>query len=165
MACLSASLPLKGLAVKLLSCLALSVAALAYAAPAAAQFQKAEDAIKYRQSAFFVMGQHFGRIGAMANGKAPFDAAAAQENADIVAAMAKLPFAGFVPGSETGHNTKAKPETWTEQAKVKDLADKMQAETVKLAAAAKTGELDKIKTAFGNTAQSCKACHDNYRAK
>ena len=39
--------------------------------PAAAQFQKPEDAIKYRQSAFTVMGNHVGRIGAMAQGKAP----------------------------------------------------------------------------------------------
>lgn len=150
---------------KLLASLALSVTTLACALPAAAQFQKSEEAIEYRQSAFFVMGQHFSRIGAMANGKIPFDAAAAQENADIVAMMAKLPFAGFVPGTEKGHDTKTKPEMWTEQAKFKDLAEKMQAETVKLATAAKTGELDKLKSAFGNTAQSCKACHDNYRAK
>ena len=47
---------------------------LSLAAPASAQFAKAEDAIKYRQSALFLMGQHFGRIGAMANGRAPFDA-------------------------------------------------------------------------------------------
>ena len=150
---------------KVFATLALSLTALAYAAPAAAQFQKSDDAIQYRQSALFVMGQHFGRIGAMANGKAPFDAAAAQENADIVVMMGKLPFAGFGPGTDKGRNTKAKPEIWTEQPKFNDLAEKMQAETVKLAAAAKTGEIDKIKTAFGNTAQSCKACHDNYRAK
>ena len=43
-------------------------------APASAQFAKAEDAIKYRQSAFFVMGQHFSRIGAMANGRRRSDA-------------------------------------------------------------------------------------------
>ena len=67
--------------------LALSLATLSFAAPAAAQFEKPEDAIKYRQSALFVMGQHFGRIGAMANGKIPFDAKVAQENADVVGAM------------------------------------------------------------------------------
>ena len=60
--------------------------------PASAQFAKAEDAIKYRQSALFVMAQHFGRVGAMANGKVPYDAKAAEQNADIVAAMAKLPW-------------------------------------------------------------------------
>ena len=56
---------------------AVAAAALCAAVPASAQFAKAEDAIKYRQSALFVMGQHFGRIGAMANGKVPFDAKAA----------------------------------------------------------------------------------------
>ena len=35
----------------------------------------------------------------------------------------------------------------------------------KLAAAAKTGNLDNLKTAFGAAAGTCKACHDNYRAK
>ncbi|MCB1979455.1 MAG: cytochrome c [Burkholderiaceae bacterium] len=145
--------------------LTVSVAALSFVAPAAAQFEKPEDAIKYRQSVLFVMGQHFGRIGAMANGKMPFDAKAAQENADMVVILAKLPWAGFGPGTDKGRETKAKPEIWTEQAKFREHADKMAAETVKLAAAAKTGDLDKLKTAFGDTAKSCKACHDNYRNK
>lgn len=144
---------------------ALSLAAVAYAAPAAAQFEKPEDAIKYRQSALFVMGQHFGRIGAMANGKIPFDAKAAQDNADIVATMAKLPWAGFGPGTDKGRETKAKPEIWTEQAKFREHSDKLGAESVKLAAAAKTGDLATLKSAFGETAKSCKACHDNYRNK
>ena len=34
---------------------------------------------------------------------------------------------------------------------------------VKLAAAARTGNLDNLKTAFGPAAQSCKACHDAFR--
>ena len=147
---------------KALAALTLAAAALTLSAPASAQFAKAEDAIKYRQSALFVMGQHFGGLGAMANGRAPFDAKVAQENADIVAQMAKLPWAGFEAAHEGG---KAKPEVWKEQAKFKDLADKMQAETVKLAAAAKTGDLDKLKAAFGPAAASCKACHDDFRSR
>ena len=47
----------------------------------------------------------------------------------------------------------------------KDHAEKLEAETAKLAAAAKTGNLDNLKTAFGATAGTCKACHDNFRAK
>ena len=130
--------------------------------PASAQFAKAEDAIKYRQSALFVMAQHFGRVGAMANGKVPYDAKAAEQNADIVAAMAKLPWAGFEAAHEGG---KAKPEVWKEQAKFKELAENMQAETGKLAVAAKTGDLDKLKAAFGPAAASCKACHDDFRSR
>ena len=70
---------------------------LSLAVPATAQFAKTEDAIKYRQSALFVMGQHFGRIGAMASGRAPFDAKVAAENADVVASMSKLPWAALDP--------------------------------------------------------------------
>jgi cytochrome c556 len=147
---------------KLLSTLALACAVFAASAPAQAQFQKPEDAIKYRQSALSVMGAHFGRIGAMANGRVPFDAKVAADNADIVAFMAKLPWAGFGPGTEGG---KAKPEIWKEQAKVKEYSENMQAETVKLAAAAKTGNLDSLKAAFGATAGTCKTCHDAFQSK
>ena len=147
---------------KIIASLTLAAAALAVAAPASAQFAKPEDAIKYRQSALFVMAQHFGRIGAMANGRVPFDAKAAADNAEVVADMAKLPWAGFVAGSDKGA-TKAKPEIWAEQAKFKETSDKLVAESTKLAAAAKTGNLDAVKTAFGATAGTCKACHDAYR--
>lgn len=140
----------------------LAAAGLATALPAAAQFQKPEDAIKYRKAAMTVMANHFGRIAAMANGKAPFDAAAAQGNADIVAMMARLPFAGFVEGTASGE-TKAKPEIWSEPEKFKAATTRMQDEVVKLNAAAKTGSLDQIKIAVGDVGKSCKACHDNYR--
>ena len=130
--------------------------------PASAQFQKPEDAIKYRKAAFTVMGAHFGRIGAMASGRAPFDAAAAAANADIVSTMSRLPYAGFIEGTASGE-TRAKPEIWTERAKFDAAANKMQEEVGKLNLAAKSGNLDQIKVAFGAAGQSCKACHDNYR--
>ena len=146
---------------RLLVALVATLGALA-SLPAAAQFQKPEDAIKYRKAAFTVMATHFGRIGAMASGKAPFDAAAAAANADIVMAMSKLPYAGFGEGTGSGE-TRAKPEIWTERAKFDAAASKMQEEVVKLNVAAKSGNLDQIKVAFGAAGQSCKACHDNYR--
>ncbi|MDD2609933.1 MAG: cytochrome c [Giesbergeria sp.] len=150
---------------KTLALLALAAAGAVTSLPAAAQFAKAEDAIKYRQSSFFVLGQHFSRIGAMANGKAPFDAKVAQENAELVAMLAKLPGAGFGPGTDKGAPTKAKPEIWTEQAKFKEHAEKFLTETTKLAAASKTGDLAQLKAAFGPAAQTCKACHDAFKDK
>ena len=150
---------------KTLACIAAAATLLALAAPASAQFAKPEDAIKYRQSAMFVMGTHFGRIGAMANGKTPYDAKVAETSAAIVADMSKLPWAGFVAGTETGGNTKAKPEIWTEQAKFKENNEKLMAQTPKLAVAAKTGDLAALKTAFSATAEACKACHDDFRNK
>ena len=141
---------------------AVAAAALCVAVPASAQFAKAEDAIKYRQSALFVMGQHFGRIGAMANGKVPFDAKTAAEDAGVVEDLARLPWAGFGAGTEGG---KAKAEIWKEQAKFKEHSDKLQAESVKLVAAAKSGNLDTLKASFGAAAGTCKACHDAYRSR
>jgi cytochrome c556 len=132
------------------------------AVPAMAQFQKPEDAIKYRKAALSVMGTHFSRIGAMANGRVPFDAAVAAENAAVVEALSKLPFTAFGPGTDKG-DTRALPAIWSEQAAFRQAADKMQAEVSKLAAAAKTGNLESVKATFGTAAQSCKACHDNYR--
>jgi len=145
-----------------LSVLALS--AIALSQPAAAQFAKPEDAIKYRKSALTVTAAHFGRLGAMASGKAPFDAKAASENADIVASMSKLPWAAFGEGTDVGE-TKAKPEIWKQSAKFKEDSDKFQAEAAKLAAAAKTGKEDVFKAAFTATAGTCKTCHDDFRSK
>lgn len=142
--------------------LAISLALSSMALPAMAQFQKPEDAVKYRKAAFTVMGSHFSRIGAMANGRVPFDATVAAENAAIVQAMSKLPFTAFGPGTDKG-DTRAQPKIWSEQPRFNEAAEKMQAEVDKLATATRTGNLDSVKTAFGAAGQSCKACHDNYR--
>ena len=116
---------------KTIAALALAAMAATLSAPAAAQFAKAEDAIKYRQGALFVMGQHFSRLGAMANGRVPFDAQAAQQNADVVASLANLPWAGFGPGTDKGAPHKAKPNVWTEKAKFNEHAQTFQAEAAK----------------------------------
>jgi cytochrome c556 len=136
--------------------------ALTLAIPAQAQFAKPEDAIKYRKATYSVMAAHFGRLGAMANGRAPYDAKLAAENAELVAVMSKLPWAAYGEGTDKG-DTRAKPEIWKESAKFKEASDKMQAEIVKLNVAAKAGNLDALKAAFGPAAASCKACHDNFR--
>jgi cytochrome c556 len=144
--------------------LSIMSAALAFtlALPAQAQFAKPEDAIKYRKASLTVMAAHFGRLGAMANGRVPYDAKAAAENAEVVSALAKLPWAAFGEGTDKG-DTRAKPEIWKESAKFKEASDKMVAEVGKLNTAAKAGNLDALKAAFGPAAASCKACHDNFR--
>lgn len=147
---------------KLLPAIALATALGSLCGVANAQFAKPEDAIKYRKAAFTVLGAHFGRVAAMATGKAPYDAAAATANMQVAEAVSKLPWAAFGAGTDKGE-TRAKPEIWTDAAKFKEAADKMQAEMTKLAAAAKTGNADALKTAFGNTAPTCKGCHDNFR--
>jgi len=142
--------------------LLISIAALGVSLPATAQFAKPEDAIKYRQAAMTLMNTHVGRIFRMANGRIPFDAKVAMENADIAAAVSKWQFSGFVEGSDVG-KTQALPKIWSEMDKFKAAALKSNEDIAKLDAAAKTGSLDAIKTAVGAVGQSCKACHDAYR--
>lgn len=125
-----------------------------------AQFAKTEDAIKYRQSAMFIMGNNLGRLAAMAKGERPFDAPAAQRSAKVVDEMAQIPWEGFVPGS-AGDKTKVKGEPWAHETEFKQLQDRLKGETGKLAQSA--GSLDTLKQQVGATGQACKACHDKFR--
>ena len=149
---------------KLLASFTLAAIVSTLSLPAMAQFQKPEDAIKYRKSVMTVQAAHFGRIGAMVNGRVPYDAKVVADNAAIVETMSKLPWVAFGPGTDKGE-TRALPAIWTEQAKFKEGADKMQSEVAKLSAASKTGNLDAVKTAFGAVGQTCKACHDDFQQK
>lgn len=147
-----------------LAAAAAAVACLA-CGPAAAQFRSADDAIEYRQGALGVMGHHFGVIGAMASGKLPFDAKAAQANADLVVTLSRLPWSAFVEGSDKG-DTNARPEVWSQPDKFKAAAQKLQDAAVKLAAvAAKATRAEDLKPAFGAAADTCKSCHDDFRKK
>lgn len=140
------------------------IAGVAGVAQAQAPFAKPEHAIKYRQSALFVMGQHFGRIGAVVKGERPYNKDEVAWNAAIAEVMSKLPWDGFVAGTDKGE-TRAKPEIWTESAKFKSAAEKMQQEISKLAQVSQGGDLGAIKAQFGATGKACKACHDDFRKK
>ena len=140
-----------------LASLTLASATLLVALPAAAQFAKPENAIKFRQSAMSLMGTHMGRIGVMVAGRVPFDAAALQRNAEIATMLSTLPWQGFGPGTEGGI---AKAEVWSDNAKFVQYSQDMGTKMAALNAAAKTGNLDNIKTAFGAVGASCKTCHD-----
>ncbi len=129
---------------------------------AQAQFAKSEDAIKYRQATFTVMAAHFSRIGAVVKGEKPFNKDEVAANAAVVASLAHLPWQAFGTGTEGG---KSLSEIWKETDKFKAGADKMEKAVAELNTAAKSGNLESIKKAFGAAGQSCKACHDNYRKK
>jgi cytochrome c556 len=138
---------------------------LAVAVPASAQFSKPEDAIRYRQSAYVLMGNHMGRINAQLKSDKP-DVAAIQKSAAIVDFASQLPGEGYVPGSDKGGTppTRAKPEVFTDP-KVKEVGRAMRQEVTKLVEVSKTGDIAAIRTQFQATAKSCDNCHDNYRNK
>lgn len=130
----------------------------AFSLPVHAQFAKAEDAVKYRQSAFTLMGNHMGRLSAMVKGAKPFDAAAAQDSARLIATLSQLPWEAFPAGSKS-KGLKADP--WADEADFKARADRMKGEVAKLVEAA--ASLETLKKQLGATGASCKNCHDQYR--
>lgn len=129
-------------------------------APAHAQFAKAEDAVKYRQSTMFLMNNHMGRLAAMARGTVPFDAAAAQSSARLIESLSHIAWEAYTPNSITDRS-RSKPEIWQDAAKFNKARDAMMAETLKLPAAVAT--LDGLKAQVGAVGRSCKACHDDFR--
>ena len=140
-----------------------AVLGFAVAVPAQAQFAKPEDAIRYRQSAYVLMGNHMGRINNELKADKP-DVAAIQRSAAIVDFASQLPGEGYIPGSDKGGTppTRAKPEVFTDP-KVREVGKAMRAEVVKLVEVSKRGDVAAIRAQFAATGKSCKACHDDYR--
>jgi cytochrome c556 len=114
----------------------------------------------------FIMGQNLNRIGAMAQGRVPFDAKVAADSAAVVEFASKLPWAAFPEGSDKGAPNKANmAEIMKDKQKFAELSEKLQAESAKLSVAAKTGSLDNIKGALGGVGSTCKGCHDSFQNK
>jgi cytochrome c556 len=133
--------------------------------PVAAQFNKPEDAVKYRQAALTVLSNHMGRINTQLKSPTP-NIEIIQSSAAVVESMSKLPWEGFGHATEfVAVKTRALPELFKNEAKVKDLAEKMQEEATKLNSVAKTGDAKAVRTQFGVLAKSCDNCHDDFRAK
>jgi cytochrome c556 len=142
---------------------ALAVAATALLAQA--QQVKPEDHLKYRKSAYALMGLHFGSLAAMAQDKKPYNKEEAIRDADFVALVATEPRLHF--GEETAklEGSKAKPEIWQKRSDFDQKMDKMVNEASKLPQVARNGDLAALKKAVGDTGGACKACHDDYRNK
>jgi len=135
------------------------------ASAAEAQQSRGEAAVEYRQSLYEVLAWNFGPMGAMAQGKTPYNAAEFSRRAERVAMIAPLLTEAFPAESQSVKDTHLKPEAWTNRAdfdaKLKDLIDRSAA----LAAVAKGGDFEKSKAAFFETANACKSCHDKYKVK
>ena len=143
--------------------LIIALPAFCFAVAAFAQI-KPEKVIHYRQSIMTLIGWNFSPLGAMANGKIPFDAKEFSKHTERLAFFTPQVLEGFAKGSDKGAETDAKPEIWTDfddfQAKLNDLI----AETKALNEIAKSGDETKMKEQFKKTAGTCKACHDKYKA-
>jgi cytochrome c556 len=124
-----------------------------------------EEAIAYRKGVYTVIGWNFKPMSKMVKGETPYDKEGFARRAAIIAQMAPLVHEGFGPGTDKGAPTKAKAEIWTKMDDFKGKLNKMNEEATKLATMSKAATFDEVKKQFGVTAGTCKACHDEYKAK
>jgi len=126
---------------------------------------KPEEVVEYRQSVYNIIGWNFKPIGAMAKGETPFDAAAVARHAQFIEMLSKALPEGFAKGTgpDVVKDTEAKPEIWTKAGEFDSKLKDFQQEATKLAEASKTGDEKAIKAQIGKTAETCKACHKEFR--
>lgn len=128
----------------------------------------AEDAVEFRQGVFRAMGWNFGPMGAMIQGRKPFDAEAFATGAERIAVLANMAAEGFTEGTgkSDGLDTRLKDEYWYQQANFNKLMQRMVEKADAFAEEVASGkDREALRPAFGQLAESCKNCHDDYRAR
>ena len=140
-------------------------AALALATPLSALAQaKPEVLVKQRQAAMTLIGKYFGPIGAMVNGKIPYNADVVARNATYVENLAQMPWDGF-HDSTKDEKSRALPEIYSQKAKFDELSQRLQSETAKLGQLARAKDEAGVKQQYAAVGKVCGACHEGFRAK
>lgn len=145
-----------------LSLLVLSGALLLQSSLAHAQDRKIEQAIKHRKAAFTLMATYVNRMVQTVDGHRPFDAKQMTQDAKTVELLSKLPWEGFVEGSERG-DTRAKDDIWFEEEKFKRYAHDLQTKSAGVTVSAESGDLKKFKAAVSQMRDACNTCHKAFR--
>ena len=144
----------------------LAMTAVALATAAFAQSPKPEDQIKLRKAAYDMMGYSFGGIGAMAQGKRPYNKEEAVRLADLLVQVSMVPRLFFGEDTNLGEPaTRAKPEIWKHRADFDAKMDKMVTEVAKLPAIARSGDEGALKQQAKIVGDACGSCHDDFRVK
>ena len=144
----------------------IAAVAVAAAAPVRADAppSRADQLVTYRKALYQAVAWNVRPMGGMASGKAPYDAKEFALRAGNVAELAPMLAESYAPESKAASGSKLKPEAWTNRAdfdaKLKDLVDRSAA----LAATAKGTDADATKKAFFALTDTCKSCHDKYKA-
>jgi cytochrome c556 len=136
---------------------------LVISATAAAQ-AKPEQLVKQRQAAMTLQGKYWGPLGAMAQGKAPYNAELVAHNAAFLDVLDKMPWDGFAAGTKDVKSA-ALPAVFTDTAKFKEAQERLQSEVSKLVAVSKGGDEAAVKAQLGAVGKACGGCHENFREK
>ncbi len=150
---------------KKLSLTGLLVSLIWLSAPSTAHIEQSEPFQSLRQSYFALLGMTFAPMGDMVKGKIEWDDARFASWANDLHNVSKFGVErGFPPGSEQG-TTRAKPEIWSEMSDFESKLEDFRAAAAKLADVAAQGDATASREQFVATGGTCKACHDEYKAK
>ncbi|MDY6943932.1 MAG: cytochrome c [Pseudomonadota bacterium] len=122
----------------------------------------ADDPVHYREGVFGVTGWHFTHMADMVKGKTPYDAELFAQKASWVHTMSGMVEEGFPKGSFK-KGSDAKKEIWENWEDFQSKLSDFQKESASLAEISQGNDWDAIKKQFMATANTCKACHDDYR--
>lgn len=125
---------------------------------------KPEILVKQRQAVMTLQGKYFGPLVAVAQGKAPYNAAAVQRNAGFLDNLTRMAWDGFDP-STRNEKTRALPAVYDNSGKFKENASQLENEAAKLAALSRTGDEAAVKAQIGAVGKACGSCHDDFRQK
>ena len=125
---------------------------------------KPDVLVKQRQAAMTLQGKYWGPIAGMASGKTPYNAETVARNAPILEVLSKLPWDGFNENTK-GEKSGALPAVWTDNAKFKTAAERLQTTSAQLVKVSKGGDEATVKAALADVGKSCGACHDDFREK
>jgi len=121
------------------------------------------DPIAVRQAAFDLNNGDFAFIRSVVTAKG--DVKPLEVPAKAIAKWAAVIPTMFPKGSETGGDTKALPEIWSDPAGFQKIAMALGAAATKLATDAKAGNADEVAADTKLLGEQCGACHKTYRAK
>ena len=126
---------------------------------------KPETLVKQRQSAMALQGKYFyGHLRPTAQGKIPYDANTVARNAGFLDALSKMPWDGFTPATRDVKSATL-PVAYTDTAKFKEAADRLQSEAAKLAAVTKSGDEAAVKAQILVVDKACGGCHETFRER
>ncbi len=127
---------------------------------------KPEILVKQRQAVMTLQGKYFGPMAGMAQGKVPYDANVVQRNAGFLDNLSRMPWDGFDPSTkDVTVKTAALPAIWSDSAKFREAADRLQSETSKLYAVSRSGDEAAVKAQIGAVGKACGGCHESFRQK
>lgn len=128
---------------------------------------KPEDAVKYRQALYQVFGAQSSVMGAMVRGDIPFDAAEINKRATNIAKVAPMLGETYFPATRGVSGSKLQEAAWNNMSDFQSKGQAFGKALGELVEASSKADFDaaKARPVIGAMVQSCRNCHDDYRAR